>query len=272
MKHTNAADTAEVSSRLVINTRCHVLEVDMKVQKTLFTMKYRAAAKTRMHLFRTDHHCHIVYSPLVINKTTRLKYLYNYKVLIFPTETPNYYQDNLDLLLRHRHWLADGTFKCLPAVFYKLFTLHVYIEGSVVPAVYALLPNKTRQTYQRMLLEFSKLRQFSPESILTDFELLGLQTDYKEDEFSFFVRILAAIAFAPVDDIVDGFGTLIDAGYPDNFIGQPDKRGYRRSPPFSLTLWNVNQSVLDSWPHTKNSVEGWHRGFQSSLLCSHPSL
>ncbi|KII61714.1 hypothetical protein RF11_06670 [Thelohanellus kitauei] len=58
------------------------------------------------------------------------------------------FEDNLDLLLRHRHWLADGTFKCLPAVFYQSFTLHVYIEGSVVPAVYALLSNKTQQTYQ----------------------------------------------------------------------------------------------------------------------------
>ncbi|KII61649.1 hypothetical protein RF11_08561 [Thelohanellus kitauei] len=105
-----------------------------------------------------------------------------------------------------------------------------------------------------MQLEFSKLLQFNPESILTDFEStvinalqfsgcfyhfsqciyrqvqeMGLQTDYKEEEFSFFVRMLAAIAFAHVSDGVDEVDILIDAGYPvhaesivdyfeDNFI------------------------------------------------------
>lgn len=67
------------------------------------------------------------------------------------------FDENLDLLIRNQQWLADGTFKCSPAVFYQLFTLHIYIAGSVVPVLNALLPNKTQQTYQRMLLEFRKL-------------------------------------------------------------------------------------------------------------------
>ena len=51
-----------------------------------------------------------------------------------------------------------------------------------------------------------------------------------------------------------------------------DIRGNRRSPVFSLTLWNVNQFVVESLPRTSNSIEGWHCGFQSSLLCTHPTL
>ena len=39
-----------------------------------------------------------------------------------------------------------------------------------MPVLYALLPNKVQQTYQRMLMEFSKWRQFNPEAIVTDFE------------------------------------------------------------------------------------------------------
>ena len=30
--------------------------------------------------------------------------------------------------------------------------------------------------------------------------------------------------------------------------------------------------VLDSLPRTNNSVEGWHSGFQRSLMCSHPTV
>jgi len=85
-------------------------------------------------------------------------------ILIFASDK------NLDLLVRHRQWLADRTFKCSPSVFNQLFTLHVYMAGSVVPVVYALLPNKTQTTYQRMLTEFCKLRLLDPETIMTDFE------------------------------------------------------------------------------------------------------
>jgi len=37
------------------------------------------------------------------------------RILIFASDK------NLDLLVRHRQWLADGTFKCSPSVFYQLF-------------------------------------------------------------------------------------------------------------------------------------------------------
>jgi len=89
-----------------------------------------------------------------------------YRILIFASD-----ENLLDLLVRHRQWLVDGTFKCSPSVFNQLFTLHVYMAGSVVQVVYSLLPNnKTQTTYQRMLTEFCKLRLFDPETIMTDFE------------------------------------------------------------------------------------------------------
>ncbi|KII61515.1 hypothetical protein RF11_10475 [Thelohanellus kitauei] len=126
-----------------------VLTMKMKVEETLFTMQYRDAAKKRLKLFRADDHCQYLYNDMYGSGIDDSDH-----ILIFESD------DNLNLLLRYRQWLADGTFRCLPAVFYQLFTLRVYIQGSVVPA----------QTYQQMLLEFSKLRQFNPESILTDFE------------------------------------------------------------------------------------------------------
>jgi len=85
------------------------------------------------------------------------------------------------------------------------------------------------------------------------------------------------------DEYNFAFDTVVDAGYPDraepvvnyfedNFIGRPDRRGTHRNPVFPLSLWNVNQRVLDALPRTNNSVEGWHCGFQSSVPRSHPTL
>jgi len=122
----------------------------------------------------------------------------------------------------------------------------------------------------------------------------GLQNDYVAEDFSLFIRMLAAIAFIPITDAVDAFDTSLIKicfilhykyskhknysaepvvnYFEDNFIGRPDKRGNRRNPVFPLTLWNINQRVVESLPRTNNSVEGWHCGFQSSLQCSHPTL
>ena len=39
-------------------------------------------------------------------------------------------------------WLADGTFKFCPEIFFQLFTIHTSINGYKPPCIYALLPNK----------------------------------------------------------------------------------------------------------------------------------
>lgn len=43
----------------------------------------------------------------------------------------------------------DGTFKVTPSIFFQVYTIHVMYKDAVVPLVYALLPNKTEETYQR---------------------------------------------------------------------------------------------------------------------------
>ena len=46
--------------------------------------------------------------------------------------------------------------------------------------------------------------------------------------------------------------------------------------PFQLlkffALWNMRLRVADGLPRTNNSVEGWHRAFQSSVSCHHPNI
>lgn len=88
------------------------------------------------------------------------------RILIFATPRM------LDVMDRYPHWFADGTFKVSPEIFYQLFTLHVLVQDTVIPCVYALLPNKTAATYTRFwnALCESSGKTFQPQSILTDFE------------------------------------------------------------------------------------------------------
>ena len=56
-------------------------------------------------------------------------------------------QTLLKLLESTRHlWLADGTFKLCPEIFFPLFTIHTSINGYNPPCIYALLPNKSKKT------------------------------------------------------------------------------------------------------------------------------
>ena len=180
---------------------------------------------------------------------------------------------------------------------------------------YALLSNKTTDTYRRLLTRISEFRHFQPASLVTDFAMALIKafsevfpgaartgcfyhfsqcifrqvqsnvllTEYNDNEFSLFIWCLSALAFVPLDDVVNSFDALIDAGYndqaqpvvnyfEDNFIGRPDRRGIRKQPIFSIASWNVYDRVLESLPRTNNSVEGWHNGFQRSLMCSHPTI
>jgi len=63
------------------------------------------------------------------------------RILIFCTE------EGFDFMVNLPHWFADCTFECSPDIYYQVFSLHVYCCGTVVSICYALLPNKTRETY-----------------------------------------------------------------------------------------------------------------------------
>ncbi len=77
-------------------------------------------------------------------------------------------------------WLADGTFKLTPKVFYQLYTIHIQISDIAPACVYALLPNKTEATYNRFLkalLDFAP--SSSPSKILIHFELAAATFSFR---------------------------------------------------------------------------------------------
>ncbi|XP_068211896.1 uncharacterized protein, partial [Palaemon carinicauda] len=189
----------------------------------------------------------------------------NDRILIFST------QRNLDLLARSENWFADGTFKTVPSIFFQLYTIHGVHSGSIIPLVYALLPNKTQETYKRFLqIVKEKIPTFEPATIMIDFELAmiraiehefprtkcrgcffhlcksiyrkiqenGFKVRYDTDaEFAIQIRLLSALAFVPVFKVEETFEYLIE-----NEV-------------FPAELQSVVDSFEDTWigrPHRNN--------------------
>ena len=162
------------------------------------------------------------------------------RILIFATN------QSVQLLATSEDWFGDGTFKVCPEIFFQLYTIHAKVNQRVIPCAYALLPDKTQQTYTRFFQEISNRVQAignAPSTMLFDFEAaainafsgvfpgayisgcffhfssniwkriqaFGLQERYKNDaEFSLHLRMIAAVAFVPPNDTVAVFEELSD--------------------------------------------------------------
>ena len=92
-----------------------------------------------------------------------------------------------------------------------------------------------------------------------------------------------ALAFVPVDDVITAFLALLDLSndYPeldevfayleDTYIGRA--HGERRLRlRYSIQCWNEYNRVISHLPRTNNAIEGWHRAFQNSIACNHPTV
>jgi hypothetical protein len=91
------------------------------------------------------------------------------KILLFATD------QSLTRACSAETVLVDGTFYTCPRLFHQLFTFHIEEEGTVYPVIFALLPDKTRRTYERVF-QMVKQRarflglQFQPPKLQTDYE------------------------------------------------------------------------------------------------------
>ena len=74
---------------------------------------------------------------------------------------------------KYGHWLWNCTFDAAPDIFFQFGTSHVVIdEGFTVPTIYSVLPNKTEETYKRLLTIIKELGDddIEPETFIVDFE------------------------------------------------------------------------------------------------------
>ncbi|CAF4883884.1 unnamed protein product [Rotaria socialis] len=72
-------------------------------------------------------------------------------------KTFNLIPDKLTTTNETEQLLVDGTFKVTPSIFYQLYAVHVVYRNAVLPVVFALLPNKTQQTYRRLIDKLSEI-------------------------------------------------------------------------------------------------------------------
>ena len=77
----------------------------------------------------------------------------------------------MQILQESSDWLADGTFKTVPALFAQLYTIHSTKFNVTIPLVFALLPNKNQNVYEKFLTALKTLKDgLNPRSIITDYE------------------------------------------------------------------------------------------------------
>uniref|UniRef100_A0A2S2QRY9 MULE transposase domain-containing protein n=1 Tax=Sipha flava TaxID=143950 RepID=A0A2S2QRY9_9HEMI len=86
------------------------------------------------------------------------------RILIFCTS------EGLKLMSASEHWFADGTFKSAHSIFTQIYTIHVLKYNTVIPVVFALLPDKSTATYSYLIKTLKSHIPLNPKTIMTDFE------------------------------------------------------------------------------------------------------
>ena len=102
---------------------------------------------------------------------------------------------------------------------------------------------------------------------------------------SLLMRHISALAFLPPDEIPAAFDELrghipleaneIIQWFEDNYVYGRIRRQLRngnivRSPPlFVPDFWSVADNINNAFPRTQNSVEAWHRRWETLIGCAH---
>ena len=118
------------------------------------------------------------------------------------------------------------------------------------------------------------------QNIFRKVQSAGLQERYQnEEDLSLSIRMIPALAFVPVDKVLQSFEFLQESlseeivvdYFEDNYIGRL-RRNRRAIPMFDASIWNVHSRVTNDLSRTNNAVEGWNRKMQSGVSCHHPNI
>ncbi|CAB4380960.1 unnamed protein product [Rhizophagus irregularis] len=131
------------------------------------------------------------------------------------------------------------------------------------------------------------------QSVYCKVQAFGLASQYASDEnISLFVRHIPALAFLPCDNIPAAFDELRSNMPPDmppevNELldwfeiyyvhGKVIRRlrngnVVRSEPLFPPSLWSVTENIEYTFPRTQNSVEAWHRRWETLVGRAHVGL
>lgn len=215
-----------------------------------------------------------------------------------------------EALRSKQDFFIDGTFKSCSKQFSQIYTIHADFgssknETNIYPVIFALLPNKRKETYIRLFrLLIEAIPEWNPARVTVDFESaaisalkvvfpavevkgcyfhmrkciwrkvqdLGLACEYmKNEEVRMIIRMCAALAFLRPEDVPDGW-LEIHSRVPDNekLSGFLD---------YFVERWMENEEVpVELWScynrrhRTTNSVEGWHNKINTELGRPNPRV
>ncbi|CAF0985761.1 unnamed protein product [Brachionus calyciflorus] len=196
------------------------------------------------------------------------------RIIIFTTE------ENLKILDQNLDWYADGTFYIAPTFYKQIYTLHVNKNKTIIPCVYALLPNKKKVTYRKLFKMVKSNLNNSPNSINMDFEKAAMnaaqeifkckihgcffhlsqslfrrvqRNSLKEyslnDKFRYSFKLVQSLAFLPIQDVVTGF-KLIQKQCPKSFepiLNYFESVYIGKLKPNSKTHRMVAQYPIETW-------------------------
>jgi hypothetical protein len=91
------------------------------------------------------------------------------RILVFATK------ENLGLLSKSNNWFADGPFKSCHPLFAQVYMIHVIKHNLIIPVVFALMPDKTQSSYERL---YSAIKthniNLNSKTIMTNFKQSSL--------------------------------------------------------------------------------------------------
>lgn len=207
------------------------------------------------------------------------------KIIVFATETARRIINT-----KSGAYFADGTFKSAPKPFYQLYVLHLDIGSdenstNVVPVIYALLPNKTEQTYTRLFTLLKQHLNIQIQTFKCDYEVAqinAVSTVFRHADISGCYhhfneavwkygkkiklnrtsegrnvnRMAAMLPLIPENFIPDAWRHILDKS-PHTDEMKRFRRYFERQwyPNFSPNIL----SCAGQRHRTTNALEGWHR-------------
>lgn len=191
-----------------------------------------------------------------------------------------------------KDFFADGTFRCVVKPFYQLYTIFgdIYSDENsknVVPLIYALLPDKKQDTYEKLFSVIKlQLPNWCPSKMTTDYEKAAMNAIkvifpnvtiggcyfhfsqalckkakklnvFKEPSHKRHIALCAALSLVPLEEVDNGWLYIMEdcptenknvCDFNDYFINTWLKDEHLRS------RWNFCGQIH----RTTNNVEGWH--------------
>ena len=218
--------------------------------------------------------------------------------LIFSTDF------QLQNLVENNIWSIDGTFQVVPSPWYQLYTISYVFNNRVFPAIFCILKNKRKETYDNLLNIIVQLKpDLNPRLIKTDFEIsainafqnkfknsiisgcqfhlgqcfirklkdINLFYEYKSNNnLKKFVKALQTLSFVKSNHIIETYNELKNDDMFPSQLNELYEYFFSNficstSARFKVETWNFMEYYSLEIPKTNNAIEGWHNTFKNTF-------